>query len=119
DYFVNHVWGRDGIDYHFAPSRAVKMHLIGKGVPPSRIFVTGIPVHPALFEKTDSQPLSDGISVLVTGGNLGVGMIDKFPPVTRTDIPSDKGWLSVLVTGGNLGVGMIDRLLPDKKASAN
>ncbi|MFD1038859.1 glycosyltransferase [Virgibacillus byunsanensis] len=87
DFFVNRVWGLEGIDYHFAPSLHVKDHLLEQGVLENRIYVTGIPVHPAFngneisnkSYSTKEQP----ISVLVTGGNLGVGTLEKL--VTNTD----------------------------------
>lgn len=82
DYFVNRIWGVDGIDYHFVPSTVVKVFLMRNGVKEDKIFVTGIPVHAAFYEKTheQSEKKEKEIAVLVTGGSLGVGEIDQFLP---------------------------------------
>ena len=45
DFFINDVWGRNEIDYHFAPSQDVKNDLIKRdGISEDRIFITGIPI---------------------------------------------------------------------------
>ena len=45
DFFINDVWGREEIDYHFVPSEKVKNDLMIKdGISESQIFVTGIPI---------------------------------------------------------------------------
>lgn len=80
DYFVNRIWGMEGIDYHIVPSRLVKLFLMRNGVKENRIFVTGIPVHAAFHEKVEQQTNRQDIRVLVTGGSLGVGAMDKLIP---------------------------------------
>jgi processive 1,2-diacylglycerol beta-glucosyltransferase len=75
DFFINDLWGCDGIDYHLVPDTYVKKSLLHQGVPDERIFVTGIPIHPKITEKKDNpKPLSD-TTVLITGGSLGAGLI--------------------------------------------
>lgn len=81
DYFVNRVWGIEGIDYHFVPSLDVKKFLLQSGVKEERIFLTGIPVHPAFRSEPVQSEVKNQINVLVTGGSLGVGAIDKLLPV--------------------------------------
>ncbi|MFD2045011.1 glycosyltransferase [Ornithinibacillus salinisoli] len=79
DYFVNRVWGIEAIDYHFVPSIDVKNFLLNLGVHEKKIFVTGIPVHP-VFHNTSppkSRTKSRKLHVLVTGGSLGVGSMEK------------------------------------------
>jgi len=79
DYFVNRVWGIRGIDYHFVPSIRVKEFLEGLGVDKERIFLTGIPVHP-VFKDQRNKTLNKRHQVLVTGGSLGVGAMEKIIP---------------------------------------
>ncbi|USK36242.1 hypothetical protein LIT25_11485 [Bacillus sp. F19] len=50
DYFINHIWGIEEIDYHFVPSRELMDYLIDRGIESERIFVTGIPIHSKLKE---------------------------------------------------------------------
>ena len=79
DYFINTVWGKEHIDFHFAPSDTMKNLLKLHGVQQQKIHVTGIPVHPEITEKKEgvSTLQSDFFNVLVSGGNLGVGQIEK------------------------------------------
>ena len=79
DYFINRVWGIRGIDYHFVPSIRVKQFLEKLGVEKERIFLTGIPVHP-VFRKQSERTRNTQLRVLVTGGSLGVGAIEKIIP---------------------------------------
>lgn len=84
DYFVNRVWGVEGIDYHLVPSLDVKKFLLQSGVKEDRIFLTGIPVHPAFRSGPVQSEVKNQLNVLVTGGSLGVGAIDKLLP-DKTD----------------------------------
>lgn len=80
DFFVNRIWGREKIDYHFAPIKDIKEQLIAEGVDEEKIFLTGIPVHRSY--KTERKPGRDGdkkavCNILITGGSMGVGGIFK------------------------------------------
>lgn len=85
DYFINRIWGIDGIDFHMVPSAQVKEFLIRNGVKEETIFVTGIPVHEAFVKGSPKQLESDRITVLVSGGSLGVVEIDQFLPSNASD----------------------------------
>ena len=46
DFFINSVWGKEGIDVHFLPSQEVKEQLMrNHQIPNHKMIVTGIPVH--------------------------------------------------------------------------
>ncbi|SET10051.1 UDP-N-acetylglucosamine:LPS N-acetylglucosamine transferase [Oceanobacillus limi] len=78
DYFVNRVWGIEGVDYHFVPSVEVKKFLQKLGVDEKRIYVTGIPVHREFNNTTQMKEKNPNeLQVLVTGGSLGVGGLEK------------------------------------------
>jgi processive 1,2-diacylglycerol beta-glucosyltransferase len=74
DFFVSDVWGKRSIDYHFVPHPEAKKWLTKLGVPGNRIFITGIPVHPS-FEVAHVH--SEHRSILVAGGNSGLGHLEK------------------------------------------
>ncbi|WP_163538842.1 glycosyltransferase [Gracilibacillus sp. YIM 98692] len=78
DYFINDLWGIKHIDYHFVPSVHVKKKLIHEGINANKILVTGIPVHPVFTEATPSLKKKQSYKVLISGGNLGAGSIEKF-----------------------------------------
>ncbi|WP_409270149.1 MGDG synthase family glycosyltransferase [Neobacillus sp. SCS-31] len=79
DYFIHQVWGKKKIDYHFVPTREAGDFLVSGGVNEAGIYVTGIPIHPYIRKKNLSHrnKNSSGLSVLVTGGSLGIGAIEK------------------------------------------
>ncbi|SFA88619.1 UDP-N-acetylglucosamine:LPS N-acetylglucosamine transferase [Lentibacillus halodurans] len=86
DFFINGVWGIDGIDYHFAPTLAVKKYLMEKGVRPERIYVTGIPIDQAFQTGHGNEKTKDGVmKVLVTGGSLGVGSLKRLLRTLKSD----------------------------------
>jgi processive 1,2-diacylglycerol beta-glucosyltransferase len=78
DYFIHHIWGTRHIDYHFAPTYETKEFLKQKGVKESQIFLTGIPTHPKILKTRELKTFepSSRLSVLITGGSLGVGPIE-------------------------------------------
>ncbi|WP_010532127.1 MGDG synthase family glycosyltransferase [Lentibacillus jeotgali] len=86
DFFVNNVWGIEGIDYHFVPTLAVKNYLTAKGVRPEAIYVTGIPAGYAFQPKEGHIAAGkDMIKVLVTGGSLGVGSLRNLLTALKSD----------------------------------
>ncbi|RJS61287.1 glycosyltransferase [Bacillus sp. PK3_68] len=71
DFFMNDIWGKKYIDFHFVPHQEAKEKLIKVySLKQEQIFVTGIPIHP--FFQKPSRPLSEGY-VLIAGGNSGLG----------------------------------------------
>ncbi|WP_026692328.1 MGDG synthase family glycosyltransferase [Peribacillus kribbensis] len=78
DFFINNIWGVEGIDLHLLPSQEVKENLVRKkGISESRMIVTGIPVHEEI-SKNSALPKSPGKpKILVSGGNSGLGGIQK------------------------------------------
>lgn len=79
DYFIHSVWGIHHIDYHFVPTHHMKDFLKQKGLNTDRIFLTGIPIHHKITRKEEHSrefDHSSPLSILITGGNLGVGAID-------------------------------------------
>ncbi|MBG9770054.1 MGDG synthase family glycosyltransferase [Bacillus vallismortis] len=89
DFFVNQLWGRENIDYHFAPSIDIKMQLMSEGIDQKNIFMTGIPVH-RMFERgsDDTCQHHPPYTIIITGGSMGVGGILK--------------WVQDLSPGGNI-----------------
>jgi UDP-N-acetylglucosamine:LPS N-acetylglucosamine transferase len=72
------VWGLDGIDLHFLPSQEVKESLIGKNkFSKQNMFVTGIPVHGEITDNSRIRKNSVRPKILVSGGNSGLGRIQK------------------------------------------
>ena len=78
DFFINSVWGREGIDAHFLPSQEVKDTLIRKyQFPNENWFVTGIPVHEEITKITHRSINKNQPKILIAGGNSGLGGILK------------------------------------------
>ncbi len=78
DFFINDLWGNEGIDAHLVPDNEAKQRLIRLGVDERRISVTGIPVHPKLARPRTEKPASASpLTVLIAGGSLGAGVIQS------------------------------------------
>ncbi|RKQ29671.1 MGDG synthase family glycosyltransferase [Oceanobacillus halophilus] len=77
DYFINDLWGKEFVDYHFVPCSEIKQELIQGGIKESRILVTGIPVHPIFKNQQKKKEKKEPFKVLISGGNMGAGSIEK------------------------------------------
>ena len=78
DFFINNVWAKDGIDFHFVPSQEVKENLIEMyKIPCEKIIVTGIPVHEEIIKTTHRKFNAEKPQILIAGGNSGLGGILK------------------------------------------
>lgn len=76
DFFINNVWGRTGIDYHFVPDVPLKQQLMQtQMIPEDRIFITGIPVDECFIPSEKQRKISPPYHVLISGGNAGLGDI--------------------------------------------
>jgi processive 1,2-diacylglycerol beta-glucosyltransferase len=90
DYFIHDLWGIIAIDYHLVGHPYMKTQLQEKGVPASRIFVTGIPIHPFItkraVKKFVTQPRYRG---LISGGSLGIGTFQHLMKKISINDPID------------------------------
>ncbi|MCG3086339.1 MGDG synthase family glycosyltransferase [Sporosarcina cyprini] len=91
DFFLNDVWAKSEVMYHFVPHTGVRDTLMETyGVPEGNIFVTGIPVK-KIFKshlRRRSLPLRH---MLVAGGNTGLfdiesiaSLVNAFPDIHFT-----------------------------------
>ncbi|MED3551995.1 MGDG synthase family glycosyltransferase [Cytobacillus praedii] len=79
DYFIHRFWGLERIDYHFVPSYQMKVYLTLRGISDRNIFITGIPIHSKIKKQLQLPEYKQKqvSSVLISGGNLGVGGIEE------------------------------------------
>lgn len=74
DFFINSVWGREGIDLHFLPSQEIKSKLGRKfQLQNEQMIVTGIPVHDEITKTLNRKQYNDRLKILLSGGNSGLG----------------------------------------------
>ncbi|MGF7141709.1 UDP-N-acetylglucosamine:LPS N-acetylglucosamine transferase [Anaerotaenia torta] len=94
-------WINRNTDYYFVGSRCVADKFIAKGVPPSEIFITGLPVRPGFLEELPGNADAKGSGtrhILIMGG--GLGMLPK----TRgfySDLDRIPGIRVTIITGKN------------------
>ncbi|MEI3607809.1 glycosyltransferase [Pseudogracilibacillus sp. SE30717A] len=100
DYFIHSLWGVEHIDYHFVSSVEIKEILIKKGIQKEKVFITGIPIHPKISKQTKNRGLlkKTNYSILVSGGNLGVGVLE--PLLKKASNSIDKKQLKLYVLCG-------------------
>src|SRR5690606_20191895 len=107
DYGVHGVWVRDTTALYCVGHQTVADSLRKQGVPAQRIRVTGIPLVPA-FEDIPTQQqarknleLSSAPTVLITGGQCGIGVTDALQQLM--DDPRHD--YQALVTAGSEAAG--------------
>ncbi len=84
DFFINNIWGRSGVDYHFVADTPLKNELVEKdGVPNHQVLITGIPVDEWLVPTTRQQKLSPPYHILIAGGNNGLGDVNELLQVLK------------------------------------
>lgn len=78
DFFMNDVWGRENIDYHFVPDELMKKELHCKyKIPEKHIFITGIPISQEFSIKNHHENHKRNGNILISGGSTGLGnMLD-------------------------------------------
>ncbi len=86
DFFIHSFWGTKYIDFHLVSTPYMKELLIKKGIQAQRIWYTGIPVHHEIRPNTNPamKHHSPFLSILVTGGNLGVGALEDLLKSIKT-----------------------------------
>jgi processive 1,2-diacylglycerol beta-glucosyltransferase len=90
DFFINNLWGREGIDYHFLPNQEAKERLISKyHIPKQSLIVTGIPVHEDITENHHLPKQIYRPKILISGGNSGLGGILKLADELKKSSHSD------------------------------
>lgn len=93
DFFVNRLWGLEGIDYHFVPDQYIKAELAAKhGINPQTIFVTGIPIDECFIPRSENK-FSAPYHILISGGSGGLGDIQS---LSNTLVQSKDFYFSVL-----------------------
>ncbi|MDN4524552.1 MGDG synthase family glycosyltransferase [Fictibacillus fluitans] len=76
DFFINDVWGKEEIDYHFVPNQDMKTKLMDEHhILQEKIIVSGIPVHEQFKRKSTNLPKGSRRKVLISGGSSGLGDI--------------------------------------------
>ncbi|WP_445491678.1 MGDG synthase family glycosyltransferase [Niallia sp. 03133] len=78
DFFINNVWGKEGIDYHFLPTQEMKETLQRThSIPDDHLIVTGIPVHKEIKKNAMDREQSKRPKIILSGGNSGLGGMSK------------------------------------------
>lgn len=86
DFFINDVWGIQEVDFHLVPDEQIKQTLLSRGVREEKIAITGIPVHPKITKSNREHIKPNSmITVLITGGSLGVGLLKSLINKTKAD----------------------------------
>ncbi|MFS1516115.1 MGDG synthase family glycosyltransferase [Bacillus sp. SCS-151] len=110
DFFINNVWGREGVDFHFVSSEQMKTYLIDEnGLSPDKIILTGIPISEVFNGMNRQFKQKERYHILISGGSSGLGNITDF--LSKVDI-GETTQFSVLC-------GKNEKLYQDLKNSKN
>lgn len=78
DFGAHDWWIEEGVDGYLVASDSVRRQLLRRGVPASRIRVTGIPIFPEFGLVRSLQPAMRGTkTVVLMSGGFGVGPMEK------------------------------------------
>lgn len=103
DYGAHGVWVRDTTHRYCVSHDSVAVALQEQGIAPTRIQVTGIPLMPQFenppsqFQARRSLGLDERPTVLVTGGQCGIGIVEAVKKIMLDETHACR----VLVTTGN------------------
>lgn len=97
DFFINDVWGRECVDYHFVSNGAMKSALMHDfGISESNIFITGIPITESFSSPSRRQISCKRLNVILSGGSAGLGKITEV-----LKLSGDESSLNFYVLCGN------------------
>lgn len=91
DFHVHNFWIHHGVDRYFLPAPDLDYRLLRHGIEPGKIKSVGLPLRSQFAQKIDSAQARSALgmsaqpTVLVTGGGLGLGRIDKIVRELLTD----------------------------------
>lgn len=84
DYLPHYIWTAKAVDFYAVACEETKKGLVDRGVPDSKIRVTGIPIEKKFLEVYPRKELlaklglEDGrFTVLITGGGAGIGGVEE------------------------------------------
>lgn len=102
DYGLQSVWVRNNRTHYCVGDEQVAVSLASRGVPRSRISVTGIPLMPEFARPPSQQDarrqlgLENAPTLLITGGRHGIGTVDAVQNLVSQSGPA----YQILVTAG-------------------
>lgn len=78
DFGAHDWWVEEGVDRYLVATDAVRRQLLRRGVPASRIRVTGIPIFPEFGMVASLPPAARGPkTIAIMSGGFGVGPMDR------------------------------------------
>lgn len=105
DFQTHPFWIYPNIDLYAVATHEIESQLIGKGIAPEKIKVTGIPIDPRFCLNYDAAALKKKLGIadklpvlLVMGGGLGMGPVGK---ILRSLKKATKPMQVVVVVGKN------------------
>jgi processive 1,2-diacylglycerol beta-glucosyltransferase len=104
DYEFHPVWLVSNVDLYFTATEEVRSSLLFHGVPPEKIVISGIPIHPKFSEKKDKNDLlakyelnNQSPVILISAGSFGVTPLSE----VIEDFGSIREEFQIMVVCGN------------------
>ena len=104
DYEFHPVWLVSNVDLYFTATEEVKSSLLFHGVPPEKIVISGIPIHPKFSEEKGRNDLlakyelnNQSPVILISAGSFGVTPLSE----VIEDFGSIKEEFQIMVVCGN------------------
>jgi processive 1,2-diacylglycerol beta-glucosyltransferase len=86
DFFINDVWGKESVDYHFVSNTQMKTCLMSQyQIPESKIVITGIPIDESFLSRANKKKPNNELNIILSGGSAGLGNIMELLNNTRQE----------------------------------
>jgi processive 1,2-diacylglycerol beta-glucosyltransferase len=76
DFFINDVWGREMVNYHFVSDSCMKSSLMRDySISERNIVISGIPIDESFSSTSHTIKAKKEINIIISGGSAGLGNI--------------------------------------------
>lgn len=106
DFDLHRMWVQEGMAGYFAANDEVAFRMRAHGIPPSHIFVTGIPIMPAFAQPLDRDTCAREFgldpkirTILLMGGGAGLGSLDA---IAEMLLAAESQFQLIVLAGKNL-----------------
>jgi len=108
DFDVHNYWSYNNLEHYYVASEEVKFHILQKGFPEDRIFVTGIPVFSHFNQKLNKEEIMrklnlrpNILTLLMCSGGYGMGRMGRMVESVKRIANIEKEMQLLVITGKN------------------
>jgi processive 1,2-diacylglycerol beta-glucosyltransferase len=86
DFFINDVWGREMVDYHFVSDSSMKSSLMSNySISERNIVISGVPIDESFSSTSHTMTAKNEMNIIISGGSTGLGKIMELLSSSRCE----------------------------------